>query len=729
MQCALCGSDRVPHDAKFCPFCTQRLYLVAGLDYTELVTERTEGFTGRQWVFEAVDDWLADPEGARVFLLGGGPGTGKTAIAAQLLRMAEGEVPAKPYPHLDAGSVLFFQFCQALHNDTLDPLRFTKTLSLQLARQYPAFAQALTRTGMQDSQIHVETRQEVGTAADQALVVGAIFVVENLTISDLSARVAFDRVVAGPLKHVPQADPTDTILILLDALDEVLTYPGETLVDLLAHVLDDPRDLPPQIRFLLTSRPDQRVTHPLGQPALDLIADAPADVDDVQAYAHRRLRALDEPRRSDLAGRIAGASQGNFLYARYVIDDLPADLDQVEDPAELPLPEDLHDMYRQFLERELGRSLDTWDDDYAPLLGTLAVARGDGLTSAQLAGVTKQRRTRMRRLLRTCGQYLAGPQPDGPFRIYHQSFRDFLLEDATYRIFPQESNQDIADFYRETYGDKWGECDVYGLRHLPVHLVEEGQHDRLRELLLDCGWLRARLEATDVRALLADTYLMPGDAPALLEETVSCFRQATQADPKDLAAWEAIAVLQQTRATNDIGLGDLDAAESKLLEARSAARCTDPLDPGALALPGYVAKTLSWIATTRGNETEGQEHLQEAERVFRHVVQLYPSEAEGWKGLGDTQTALGDDEAAIESYERAIELVPIYTEAHYSIGYTCQHRMWAEPDDAEKWCRKALDAWQNAYDLVPLDPGYDEQDLDFISQQIRWLEGQCGEGM
>jgi hypothetical protein len=54
--------------------------------------------------------------------------------------------------------------------------------------------------------------------------------------------------------------------------------------------------------------------------------------------------------------------------------------------------------------------------------------------------------------------------------------------------------------------------------------------------------------------------------------------------------------------------------------------------------------------------------------------------------------------------------------------------MWAEPDDAEKWCRKALDAWQNVYDLVPLDPRYSEQDVDDIGESIRWLEGQCGEG-
>jgi WD40 repeat protein len=505
MRCSLCG-NQVPRDASFCPYCSQRLYRMAGLDTTELVTERTQGFTGREWVFQAIDEWLADPQGARAFLLTGGPGTGKTAIAAQLVRMAEGEVPADPYPHLGAGSIQFFQFCQAFHNDTLDPLRFTKHLSLHLAGAYPPFAEALTEAGARDPGIHVV--QEVGTA-ERALVVGTI--IQELHIGNLSARVAFDRVVAGPLKQIPQADPPGAILILLDALDEALTYPGETLVDLLAHILDDPRDLPDRVRFLLTSRPDERVTHLLGQPVLDLIDDAPADVDDVRAYTHRRLPALAEPRRSDLADRIANASKGNFLYARYVIDDLPPDLDQVEDPAGLPLPEDLHDVYRQFLERELGRSLDTWDDDYAPLLGVLAVARGDGLTSAQLAGVTKQRGNRMRRLLRTCGQYLAGPQPEGPFRIYHQSFREFLLEDSRFKIYPSEANQDVADYCWRGHATNWHDSDIYCLLHLPAHISQVGQVGRLRELLPDLDWLEAKLGASDVAALIRDYDLLPGD--------------------------------------------------------------------------------------------------------------------------------------------------------------------------------------------------------------------------
>jgi uncharacterized OB-fold protein len=48
MKCQHCGYERVPAGARWCPKCSQRLYLMAGVDYTELVTERTQGFTGRE---------------------------------------------------------------------------------------------------------------------------------------------------------------------------------------------------------------------------------------------------------------------------------------------------------------------------------------------------------------------------------------------------------------------------------------------------------------------------------------------------------------------------------------------------------------------------------------------------------------------------------------------------------------------------------------------------------
>ena len=54
------------------------------------IQERAAYFTGRGWVFARLDQFLHGPPG--VFLLLGEPGTGKTAVAAQLALAAAGRL-------------------------------------------------------------------------------------------------------------------------------------------------------------------------------------------------------------------------------------------------------------------------------------------------------------------------------------------------------------------------------------------------------------------------------------------------------------------------------------------------------------------------------------------------------------------------------------------------------------------------------------------------------------
>ena len=70
------------------------------LEFSTFIDDRTKDFTGREWVFRVVETWLASPDGPRRFLLTGGPGSGKTAVAARLAQMSLGQVDATPYAHL-----------------------------------------------------------------------------------------------------------------------------------------------------------------------------------------------------------------------------------------------------------------------------------------------------------------------------------------------------------------------------------------------------------------------------------------------------------------------------------------------------------------------------------------------------------------------------------------------------------------------------------------------------
>ena len=110
------------------------------------MSDRTEHFTGRQWVFDRIGAWLSDDAAAHVFLLTGGPGTGKTAIAARVAQMNLGDTPAA-HPALGKDRFTYCHFCQAGVENTLSPVTFVQSLSQALANRYPAFRDALQKAG------------------------------------------------------------------------------------------------------------------------------------------------------------------------------------------------------------------------------------------------------------------------------------------------------------------------------------------------------------------------------------------------------------------------------------------------------------------------------------------------------------------------------------------------------------------------------------------------------
>jgi tetratricopeptide (TPR) repeat protein len=204
------------------------------------------------------------------------------------------------------------------------------------------------------------------------------------------------------------------------------------------------------------------------------------------------------------------------------------------------------------------------------------------------------------------------------------------------------------------------------------------------------------------------------------------FRQATQANPEYYDAFESIAWLQQSRAMDDIGKRNYDAAIAKLAAARTAAAQTDPLDAGALALRGYIAKTLAQISEARQEQADRKKYYAEAARMFEGAAQRDPRDPSAQNGLGNVQHALGNLDAAIEAYGQAIKLAPRYTAAHHDLALAYEDKMRADPDNAVKWCQKALAAWRETYHLAPHDPSFSADNILQIGNRILWLEQQCG---
>lgn len=206
------------------------------------------------------------------------------------------------------------------------------------------------------------------------------------------------------------------------------------------------------------------------------------------------------------------------------------------------------------------------------------------------------------------------------------------------------------------------------------------------------------------------------------------FRQAIQTDPEFSDAFQAISWLLQSQALDDLQSRNYTGAKEKLDEARRAAERTDPLDPNALTQRGYIAKNLAQISEDTNDQTNKQKYNQEAANLFRHVIQLDPENAGAHNGLGNIEHALGNIDAAITAYKRAIELMPSYTAAYNGLAIAFENKMKTGKTYSNDWCRKALEAWQKTYELAPNDPGFSADYIVTIGQRISWLKQKCGNG-
>src|SRR4051794_33670108 len=177
------------------------------VDFTEYIAERTRGFSGRGWLFDAVAEWLSDRDSGRSLLLIGEPGAGKTAVAAALAQLSAGQMT---YPCLNPGFLSALHFCSVRDRRWINPVTFSQSVAGQLSSRYADFADALLQVVAPTIDIHLKAGQNLGT------MIGAQ--IDTIVVS-ATAEDVFDRLVRAPLEACARSDPERPITILVDALD------------------------------------------------------------------------------------------------------------------------------------------------------------------------------------------------------------------------------------------------------------------------------------------------------------------------------------------------------------------------------------------------------------------------------------------------------------------------------------------------------------------------------
>jgi WD40 repeat protein len=481
------------------------------------IREHIDTFTGRTWLLPKLQTWLSE-RNERVFLITGLPGAGKSMLAAWLA--GSGPIPtdqaaAAQLAQLRA-TIRGVHFCISGASVALQDV--IGGLARRLTETLPGFGRALLASSSREVQITINQHAENVSGSITGVAV------ERLVLGDMTPERALSLLLVDPLHQLYPADSDTQVVLLVDALDEAETASaGPKVAQLLVGLRRRP-DLPRQVRILVTTRPDPRVLtyfKPLPcESKLDLIDDAPVKANDIAQYAQERLAGLDADCRTALTQKVAAAAKGIFLYAHLVLEGLRAHPPARAEIETLELPRDLSDLYLQFLLREIGAE-ERWYTTYYPVLGLIAVAQGEGLSRVQIQSILGKPRPEVEPALRACAQYLVGSVPDGPFRPFHQSFTEFLLEDVhntDRHIDAAEMHSRIADYYLRTYATDWLNCpDRYALQYTPGHLIVaasvQGDLTRcaqrtltrqLNELLTDFDFWEAKAGTLGVDLLQSD---------------------------------------------------------------------------------------------------------------------------------------------------------------------------------------------------------------------------------
>jgi WD40 repeat protein len=412
-------------------------------------------FTGRRWVFEQLDAWLADPHGSRVFWITSAPGVGKTALATWLCA--------------NRSDVAAFHLCR--HGDAYktDPRRVVCSLAYQLASQLPDYATRLTTVPLEE------------------------------LAGDANARTLFDRLLVQPLSK-GFAAPARPVLVVLDALDEATRDGRNELAELLR---DDWLRTPPWLRLVLTSRPEREVMDQLrAMKPYVLDAAAPENRDDIRAYLAREMRPFNGGAEVSVAilDAIEKRSEGFFLYAEWVREELAQgrlSLARVEQ-----FPQGLGGVYASFFARQFPDRRG-FEERIQPALELIAAAREPlevSLLVAMLGWSNYERRDVVGRL----GALF--PVQDGKIQAFHKSALDWLTNEEEAGRFWLDVDAGKRRLSAEGWRLSRGEVHHlpgYFVRHLPVHLAEHGR-ENLATLLLDRRFLETKAEAGLVVELAGD---------------------------------------------------------------------------------------------------------------------------------------------------------------------------------------------------------------------------------
>jgi len=347
-----------------------------------------DGFVGREWIFNEIQEWLASDKKGKIFCITGEPGIGKSALVAQFATQNKIQV---------AG----IHFCSA--KSSLDnPRNVILSLAFQMGTRLPAYRRYLLNN--------------------------------EFDLSELSDDDLFVKLI-GEASSFGIDGGQKPFILIVDALDEA---EGELAEFIAKHRFE----LPSWLYLLVTSRPNEKhvKAHLASMNPRFMSAMAKENENDARLYIENWLgkSTLPDDKREALVKRILRHSGANFRYLVMLREMEREGVVSLEEIGtnNFPLPMGLSSLYQTFMDRVFASS-DEFEVTGKPILGLLAVCGSRSLDLETFFEILKTKyqitESKAKVALNNLGSLIrreTGKKPGtGTVSLYHKSVADWLLSD------------------------------------------------------------------------------------------------------------------------------------------------------------------------------------------------------------------------------------------------------------------------------------------------------------
>jgi hypothetical protein len=366
-----------------------------------IIQDRTQDFTGRRFVFAAIAEFLQTNRKG-YFVLEAEPGVGKSSILAKLVLLLN----RRCVTHFNSQSQGIVRAEQFLENACLQLIR-----GFQL--NYPQLPENATRDGNFLSRLLGEVSAKLGGKK-------LILVVDALDEVEISLQGRGSNVL-----YLPDALPNN-VYFIVSKQPKTLPLPKHQVFDLMQYSSESLADVKLYI--------DKRTSHSAS----------------IQSWINRQNLQRDQ-----FVAALAQKSQNNFMYLRYVLNDI--DSGKYSDVTLNDLPRELEGYYEKHWDRmEMAVKDKELRRRKLKVIYLLTKTRKP-LSCDILADFAEEDALDLQEVLDDWEQFL-GRNSDTPpdYSIYHASFQRFLHR----KDVVQEAGVSLQDIERAISDNLWE--DLYG---------------------------------------------------------------------------------------------------------------------------------------------------------------------------------------------------------------------------------------------------------------------------